>query len=198
MNLLAETGGKNATIATALSDREQAIKHVLHSAFSHGGQKCSATSLLLLEAEVYDDPNFKRTLCDAVRSLPVGSAWELATRVGPQVLGGAGDVDRARGNQRQQHVLIHRQGIFPVVVLLVVRAKPVREGPVQVQFQGHAPCLAQRRPQGRRGHDHREQRDPYGHPRETEPRQRAVLRRQDDVFAVRRAPGLWRALCAKG
>src|SRR5207245_1804821 len=31
MNLLAETGGKNATVITALADREQGIKHVLHS-----------------------------------------------------------------------------------------------------------------------------------------------------------------------
>ncbi len=83
MRLFAETGGKNATIVTALSDRELAIKHVVHSAFGHGGQKCSATSLLLLEAEVYDDPHFKRMLCDAVRSLPVGSAWELPSRIGP-------------------------------------------------------------------------------------------------------------------
>ena len=37
LNLFAETGGKNATIVTALSDRDQAIKHVLHSAFSHSG-----------------------------------------------------------------------------------------------------------------------------------------------------------------
>ncbi len=68
-----------------MSDREQAIKHVVHSAFSHGGQKCSATSLLLLEAEVYDDPEFKRMLCDAVESLRVGSAWELDSRIGPLI-----------------------------------------------------------------------------------------------------------------
>ena len=68
LRLSAETGGKNATIVTAMSDRELAIKHVVHSAFGHGGQKCSATSLLLLEAEVYDDPAFKRMLCDAVRA----------------------------------------------------------------------------------------------------------------------------------
>ena len=55
LNLLAETGGKNATIVTAMSDRDQAIKNVLHSAFSHSGQKCSATSLLILEEEVYED-----------------------------------------------------------------------------------------------------------------------------------------------
>jgi len=85
MPLYAETGGKNATIVTALSDREQAIKHVLHSAFSHSGQKCSATSLLLLEAEVYDDPGFKETFCDAAESMLVGSAWDLETRMGPLI-----------------------------------------------------------------------------------------------------------------
>lgn len=94
LNLLAETGGKNATIITALADREQAIKHVLHSAFSHGGQKCSATSLLILEAEVYDDPQFKATLTDAVRSLQVGSAWERHYRVGPLIRPPSGDLDR--------------------------------------------------------------------------------------------------------
>jgi RHH-type proline utilization regulon transcriptional repressor/proline dehydrogenase/delta 1-pyrroline-5-carboxylate dehydrogenase len=85
MQVMAETGGKDATIVTALADREQAIKHVLHSAFSHSGQKCSATSLLILESEVYDDPEFKRALCDAVESLPVGSAWERSTRIGPLI-----------------------------------------------------------------------------------------------------------------
>ncbi|HXJ73610.1 MAG TPA: aldehyde dehydrogenase family protein, partial [Candidatus Dormibacteraeota bacterium] len=93
--LFAETGGKNATVITALSDRELAIKHVVRSAFGHSGQKCSATSLLLLEAEVYDDPEFKRRLCDAVKSLPVGSAWELQTRVGPLIRPPSGDLENA-------------------------------------------------------------------------------------------------------
>jgi RHH-type proline utilization regulon transcriptional repressor/proline dehydrogenase/delta 1-pyrroline-5-carboxylate dehydrogenase len=95
LRLFAETGGKNATIITALSDRELAIKHVIHSAFSHSGQKCSATSLLLLEAEVYDDPNFQRMLCDAARSMHVDSAWELHTRVGPLIHTPRGDLDNA-------------------------------------------------------------------------------------------------------
>ncbi len=94
MRLFAETGGKNATIVTALSDREQAIKHVLHSAFSHSGQKCSATSLLLLEAEVCDDADFQRTLRDAVESLHVGSAWELRTRIGPLIRPPTGELLR--------------------------------------------------------------------------------------------------------
>src|SRR5690606_15402379 len=94
MTLFAETGGKNATIVTAMSDREQAIKHVLHSAFSHSGQKCSATSLLILEAEVYDDPQFKKTLCDAVKSLRVGSAWDLSSKMGPMIHPPSGDLER--------------------------------------------------------------------------------------------------------
>jgi RHH-type proline utilization regulon transcriptional repressor/proline dehydrogenase/delta 1-pyrroline-5-carboxylate dehydrogenase len=95
LRLFAETGGKNATIVTALADREQAIKQVLHSAFSHSGQKCSATSLLLLEAEVYDDPQFKRLLVDAVSSLHVGSAWDLPTKLGPLIRPPSGDLARA-------------------------------------------------------------------------------------------------------
>ncbi len=93
--LSAETGGKNATIVTALSDRDLAIKNVLHSAFSHAGQKCSATSLLLLEAEVYDDPEFKRTLIEAAESLTVGSAWDLPTKIGPLIKAPSGDLENA-------------------------------------------------------------------------------------------------------
>ena len=96
LNLLAETGGKNATIVTAMADRDQAIKHVLHSAFSHAGQKCSATSLLLLEAEVFDDAKFRRSLRDAVESLAVGSAWELHTKMNPLIRPASGDLARAR------------------------------------------------------------------------------------------------------
>ncbi len=85
LRLYAETGGKNATIITSLSDRELAIKHVLQSAFSHSGQKCSATSLLLLDDEVYHDSKFQDALVDALSSMQVGSAWNLGTRIGPLI-----------------------------------------------------------------------------------------------------------------
>ena len=93
MRLLAETGGKNATIVTALSDRDQAIKHVIHSAFSHCGQKCSATSLLLLEDEVFKDTKFRDSLIDAVSSLPVGSAWNLKNKLGPLISPPSGELE---------------------------------------------------------------------------------------------------------
>ncbi len=94
LHLLAETGGKNATIVTSLSDRELTIKNVLHSAFSHAGQKCSATSLLLLEQEVYHDRDFRAGLTDAVQSLTVGSAWDLKTKLGPLIRPPAGELQR--------------------------------------------------------------------------------------------------------
>ena len=93
--LAAETGGKNATIVTALADRDQAIENVVHSAFSNSGQKCSATSLLILEDEVYTDRTFKRQLVDAAGSLPVGSAWDFASKVGPLIRKPTGDLRRA-------------------------------------------------------------------------------------------------------
>lgn len=95
MTLFAETGGKNATIVTALADREQAIAHVLRSAFGHAGQKCSATSLLVLEEEVYEDEGFRATLRDAAASLAVGSAWDPETRVGPLIRPPTGPLARA-------------------------------------------------------------------------------------------------------
>ncbi|MGB8333705.1 MAG: bifunctional proline dehydrogenase/L-glutamate gamma-semialdehyde dehydrogenase [Desulfobacterales bacterium] len=92
--LSAETGGKNATIVTAMSDRDQAIKNVLHSAFSNCGQKCSATSLLILENEVYGDQNFKRQLVDAAESLTVGSAWDFQNKIGPLIHSPSGALKR--------------------------------------------------------------------------------------------------------
>ena len=85
LDLSAETGGKNGIIVTALSDRDLAIKDLIQSAFGHSGQKCSAASLAVLEAEVYDDPHFKGQLKDAARSLTVGSAWNSSSKVIPLI-----------------------------------------------------------------------------------------------------------------
>jgi RHH-type proline utilization regulon transcriptional repressor/proline dehydrogenase/delta 1-pyrroline-5-carboxylate dehydrogenase len=93
--LSAETGGKNATIVTGMSDRDQAIKNVVYSAFGNCGQKCSATSLLILEREVYEDPSFRRQLVDAAKSLKVGSAWDFENVLGPVIRPPLGDLKTA-------------------------------------------------------------------------------------------------------
>jgi RHH-type proline utilization regulon transcriptional repressor/proline dehydrogenase/delta 1-pyrroline-5-carboxylate dehydrogenase len=83
LRLLAETSGKNAIVVTSLADRDQAVRDLVRSAFGHDGQKCSAASLAICLAEVYDDPAFRRQLRDAAASLAVGSAWDVASRVTP-------------------------------------------------------------------------------------------------------------------
>lgn len=85
LDLVAETGGKNSLIVTALADRDLAIKDIVQSAFGYSGQKCSACSVAILEAEVFDDPGFKRQLKDAVMSLSVGSAYNKSTKVNPLI-----------------------------------------------------------------------------------------------------------------
>ncbi|QTA80140.1 1-pyrroline-5-carboxylate dehydrogenase [Desulfonema limicola] len=93
--LAAETGGKNATIVTAMADRDQAVKNILHSAFSNCGQKCSATSLVILEKEVFEDENFKKQFVDAAKSYLVGSAWDFKNKMAALIAPPKGDLKKA-------------------------------------------------------------------------------------------------------
>ncbi len=95
MFLSAETGGKNATIVTAMADRDQAVKNIIQSAFGNSGQKCSATSLLVLEKEIYDDEHFMAQLVDAARSFKTGSSWDFANKMGALIRPPSGDLERA-------------------------------------------------------------------------------------------------------
>lgn len=85
LDLAAETGGKNAMIISSMSDRDHAISLLIQSAFGHSGQKCSATSLAILEKELYDDKNFREKLKEAAASLSVGSVWEKFSKITPLV-----------------------------------------------------------------------------------------------------------------
>ena len=93
--LTAATGGKNATIVTAMADRGQAMQNVIYSAFGNSGQKCSAASLLILEEEIYRDEHFKEQLVDATRSVAVGSAWDFENKMGPLIRPPSGELERA-------------------------------------------------------------------------------------------------------
>lgn len=95
MYLNAETSGKNAMVITAAADIDQAIKELVKSAFGHAGQKCSAASLGIIEASVYDDPDFHTRLADAVSSLTVGDATDFNNMVGPVITAPNGNLLRA-------------------------------------------------------------------------------------------------------
>jgi len=83
LNLLAETSGKNSMVLTACCDIDLAVKDLVQSAFGHAGQKCSAASLAIVDKNIYENPNFKKQLLDAVQSLQVGAGYAYATSVGP-------------------------------------------------------------------------------------------------------------------
>ena len=85
IRILAETSGKNAMVITAAADEDAAIKDLVKSAFGHAGQKCSAASLAIVEAAVYDEPGFLPRLAAAVRSVRVGEAGKLSTMMGPLI-----------------------------------------------------------------------------------------------------------------
>lgn len=85
LRLYAETSGKNSIVVSALADRDLAIRDIVRSAFGHAGQKCSAASLAILEAEVYDDPAFRRQLRDAAASLHSGSTMIAESIVTPLI-----------------------------------------------------------------------------------------------------------------
>ncbi len=95
LRLFAETSGKNSLVVSALADRDLAIKDLVRSAFGHSGQKCSAASLGILEAEVYDDPVFRRQLRDAAASLRVGPATDPRSVVTPIMSEAGPDLQRA-------------------------------------------------------------------------------------------------------
>ncbi len=85
MHLLAETSGKNAIVITQAADLDLAIRDLVRSAFGHAGQKCSAASLAIVEAALYDDESFMPRLADAARSLVVGPPGDLGSVVGPLI-----------------------------------------------------------------------------------------------------------------
>ena len=95
LEVLAETSGKNAIIVTPSADHDLAVADVVRSAFGHAGQKCSAASLLILVGSAGTSRRLRRQLADAVASLAVGPATDLATTMGPLTEPAAGKLLRA-------------------------------------------------------------------------------------------------------
>jgi RHH-type transcriptional regulator, proline utilization regulon repressor / proline dehydrogenase / delta 1-pyrroline-5-carboxylate dehydrogenase len=95
LRLHAETSGKNAMVITAAADVDLAVRDLVRSAFGHAGQKCSAVSLAIVEAPLYDSPRFLERIRDAVTTLRVGAAEDLASDVGPLIGPPSGPLLRA-------------------------------------------------------------------------------------------------------
>jgi alpha-ketoglutaric semialdehyde dehydrogenase len=76
-----ELGGKNPAVVLADADLEHAAEQVARGAFLSAGQKCTATSRVIVEQSVLDV--FGERLAALARSWPVGDPLDEATKVGP-------------------------------------------------------------------------------------------------------------------
>lgn len=81
--IITEMGGKNGIIVTNNCELDETISGILYSAFGHAGQKCSATSRVIVHSEVKEA--LVQRLREAVRDLKVGSSLDASTSVNPLV-----------------------------------------------------------------------------------------------------------------
>jgi aldehyde dehydrogenase (NAD+) len=78
-----ELGGKNATVVLADADLEAAATAVVAAAFGQAGQRCTATSRVIVERTVHD--RLAGLLREKVAALRVGPGKDPGTTVGPLV-----------------------------------------------------------------------------------------------------------------
>jgi alpha-ketoglutaric semialdehyde dehydrogenase len=83
----AEMGGQNASIVLADADLDRAASTIAYAAMGYAGQKCTATSRVIVEKGVYG--GFRDRLADAVASLQVQDPAAEGTLVGPVIAGRA-------------------------------------------------------------------------------------------------------------
>src|ERR1700716_2762392 len=76
-------GGKNAIVVLADADVELAVDGALWGAFGTAGQRCTASSRLIVESEVLED--FTSRLLDRASRLRLGDGMEGGVDVGPVI-----------------------------------------------------------------------------------------------------------------
>jgi len=78
-----ELGGKNPVIVFKDADLERAADAALFMIYSLNGERCTSSSRLLVEAEIYD--SFMATLAERVKAIRVGHPLDPETVIGPLV-----------------------------------------------------------------------------------------------------------------
>ncbi|PYP66000.1 MAG: aldehyde dehydrogenase, partial [Gemmatimonadetes bacterium] len=78
-----EMGGKNAMLVMDDADLDLALEGVLWGAFGTTGQRCTATSRLIVHERVHD--GFVKRLCDRAGRLRLGPGLDETNEVGPLV-----------------------------------------------------------------------------------------------------------------
>lgn len=97
-----EMGGKNPVVVLADADLELAATTTVMGAFGSTGQRCSATSRVIVEESIAD--KFVEMLVEHTKKLKVGNGAEATTQVGPSV-------DENQFNKVQEYLAIgQREG----------------------------------------------------------------------------------------
>lgn len=78
-----EMGGKNAVIMMDDADQELAIDGVLWGSFGTTGQRCTATSRLIIHKDIYDE--FLQKLTEKATAIAIGSGLDESTQMGPVI-----------------------------------------------------------------------------------------------------------------
>jgi aldehyde dehydrogenase (NAD+) len=78
-----EMGGKNPTVVLDDADLDRAVADTINGAFASTGQKCTATSRVIVERTVHDA--FVERLVERTRALTVGNGMDPGTDIGPAV-----------------------------------------------------------------------------------------------------------------
>ncbi|HEX3138407.1 MAG TPA: aldehyde dehydrogenase family protein [Rhizobacter sp.] len=78
-----EMGGKNPLVVLADADMDQAIECAVNGAYFSTGQRCTASSRLIVEASIHDA--FVSRLRQRLQALKVGNAMERGIDIGPVV-----------------------------------------------------------------------------------------------------------------
>ncbi|MCM3704329.1 MULTISPECIES: alpha-ketoglutaric semialdehyde dehydrogenase GucD [Cytobacillus] len=76
-----EMGGKNPVIVTKNANLDQAVEAVISGGFRSSGQKCTASSRVIVESEVYNE--FKQKLIEASEKITIGNGLEEGIWMGP-------------------------------------------------------------------------------------------------------------------
>ncbi|MFE7547157.1 aldehyde dehydrogenase family protein [Streptomyces gardneri] len=77
-----ELGGKNASVVLADADPAKAARTVAAASFGQAGQRCTATSRIIVQRDVYEE--FTGLLLAEVATLRLGPGLDEATTMGPQ------------------------------------------------------------------------------------------------------------------
>lgn len=78
-----ELGGKNPFVVWEDADLREAARLAAEGAFFYAGQKCTATSRVIIHQAVY--PEFREAFLEAIGQLKIGDPLDEATRVGPLI-----------------------------------------------------------------------------------------------------------------